>query len=119
MDSALQAAVGLMDGESTEPRVPFALETLRVLSSCTAEMFAWVRVADAGGKLDIDLCDAEGNVCVQMRGFSTRVLSARVKETGSLLAVPIWGSEQRPPGRERFRRTSRHRVRAAERGSAQ
>jgi len=32
-------------------------------------------------KLDIDLCDQEGNVCVQMQGFSSRVMAG---EMGSL-----------------------------------
>src|SRR5262245_41027415 len=80
MDGALQAAVGLIDdaSESNQPRLPFALETLRVISPCSQEMVAWVRYApgsQAAGavvKLNIDPCDERGNVCVQMRGFSSR-----------------------------------------------
>jgi acyl transferase domain-containing protein/enoyl-CoA hydratase/carnithine racemase/SAM-dependent methyltransferase len=82
MDSALQASIGLLIGESRDadkPRVPFLLDSLQVGSSCTAEMFAWVRYADgtspdAAGKVDIDVCDPQGNVCVRMRGFATRDL---------------------------------------------
>src|SRR6266700_1144300 len=78
MDGALQVAVGLIDGgpEPRQTRLPFALETLRIVSPCTREMFAWVRYA-AGSqttdnvlKLDIDLCDERGNVAAQMRGIS-------------------------------------------------
>ena len=105
MDGALQAAVGLIDAgsESNQSRVPFALESLRIVSPCTPEMFAWVRyspgsqAADKVVKVDIDLSDAQGNVCVQMRGFSARALSkesstiaASSTEIGSLLATPVW-----------------------------
>jgi acyl transferase domain-containing protein len=80
LDSALQASIGLIADASRvpdKPAVPFALETLRVLSPCTKEMLAWVRLS--GGsipgelEMDVDLCDAEGNVCVQMRGFVLRL----------------------------------------------
>jgi polyketide synthase PksL len=108
-DGALQAAVGLMDGlseGSCMPRVPFALDTLRIISPCTREMLAWVRCApgsqaeDKAIKLDIDLCDEQGNICVQMRGLSSRVMgkesitdAAQAKTTGSLLAIPVWQAE--------------------------
>ena len=106
MDGALQAAVGLIDDlseASSLPRVPFALDSLRIVSPCSREMVAWVRYApgnEAGDKvtkLDIDLCDERGNVCAQMRGLSSRVVgkesltnAAQAKTTGSLLAIPVW-----------------------------
>ena len=97
MDGALQAAIALMQSESAQPPLPFALETLRVFSPCTREMTAWVRVAAGSGenviKLDVDLCDARGNVCVQMHGFSSRVLRAAAVQAPAanrLLAVPVW-----------------------------
>ena len=114
MDGALQAAVGLLDASSPgEPRLPFALETLRVLAPCTAQMLAWVRVApkgDAGDgvvKLDLDLCDAGGNVCVQMRGLSTRPLA--MKEIGTLAATPYWQSRELPAA-DRGRAWAEHHV---------
>src|SRR5207244_5632231 len=84
MDSALQASIGLIDSSElpTRPPLPFALETLRIVSPCTQEMLAWVRYApgshadDRVIKLDIDLCDERGNVCVQMHGFSSRLAGA-------------------------------------------
>src|SRR5258707_10055277 len=105
MDGALQAAVGLIEVgvESSQTRLPFALESLRIVSPCTREMFGWVRcspgsqAADKVVKLDIDLCDDRGNICVQMQGFSSRVLSkdsstaaAQDQVIGSLLATPVW-----------------------------
>jgi len=106
MDGALQACVGLMNDSPegfTQPRLPFALDSLLIVSPCTQEMFAWVRyargsqAADKVVKLDIDVCDERGNVCVQMRGFSSRVLSQEISTTavqekaiGSLVAAPVW-----------------------------
>ncbi|HEX6100801.1 MAG TPA: beta-ketoacyl synthase N-terminal-like domain-containing protein [Thermoanaerobaculia bacterium] len=95
MDSALQASIGLLAGESGDsdkPRVPFLLDSLQVLSPCTAEMFAWVRYSDgtapgAAAKVDIDLCDPHGNVCVQLRGFATRDLDSRAHSPAPM-AVP-------------------------------
>ncbi|HET8773434.1 MAG TPA: SDR family NAD(P)-dependent oxidoreductase [Thermoanaerobaculia bacterium] len=104
MDAALQAsmALGELAEEAGSPKVPFALDTLRVIAPCTAEMTAWVRYAagsQAGDnlvKLDVDLCDERGNICVQMSGLSLRALSkelaaaAAEHATGSLLAIPAW-----------------------------
>ena len=104
MDGALQAAAGLFAISSeANPRLPFALDTLRVVSPCKPEMVAWVRLASgthAGSpapKLDIDLCDERGNVCVQMRGWSWRELTPQIKPVvgkrevdGTLLAIPVW-----------------------------
>ncbi|MES2824532.1 MAG: SDR family NAD(P)-dependent oxidoreductase [Pseudomonadota bacterium] len=113
MDSALQASIGFIGDLSqlpSQPSVPFALESVRIISACTKNMFAWVRYSpgsepeDKISKLDIDLCDEDGNICVQMRGFTSRVLSkdsnairalssAKSQATlGSLIAAPVWES---------------------------
>src|SRR5260370_513871 len=64
-DSALQACVGLVDASleaSNQPRVPYAMESLRIVANCSREMVAWLRYApgspagDAVVKIDIDLC---------------------------------------------------------------
>ena len=79
MDGAMQACVVLMEGVSggsRQSRSSFALDWLRMVSPCTPEMMAWVRyssgsqVGDTTVKIDIDLCDGQGNICVQMRGVS-------------------------------------------------
>jgi acyl transferase domain-containing protein/enoyl-CoA hydratase/carnithine racemase/acyl carrier protein len=101
MDGALQACVRLISSEgSYEPRLPFALETLRLLAPCTAEMVVWARYArgvqagDSIIKLDLDLCDSDGNVCVQLRGLSTRPLGREIRASAPavLLATPVWRS---------------------------
>jgi acyl transferase domain-containing protein/enoyl-CoA hydratase/carnithine racemase/acyl carrier protein/SAM-dependent methyltransferase len=92
MDGALQASVALMNDSAGLPRVPFALESLRVLAPCAAEMVAWVRYTPGGQnllKLDVDLCDGRGNVCAQFRGLSLRPLTTG-SLNGSLIAVPVW-----------------------------
>ena len=88
MDSALQGSLSLIgdpERASGQSSLPFALESLRMFSPCTDRMLAWVRHAPGGAarqdgaqasgalvKVDIDLCDPHGKVCVQMRGFSSR-----------------------------------------------
>jgi acyl transferase domain-containing protein/enoyl-CoA hydratase/carnithine racemase/acyl carrier protein/SAM-dependent methyltransferase/ribosomal protein S18 acetylase RimI-like enzyme len=112
-DGCLQAAIGLMIDLSSppaKPSVPFALESLRIIAACSADMLAWVRFAAGSGprdaviKLDIDLCDTQGNVCAQMRGFSARALqgapvhSAPTKGLQSF--VPVW-NPVRPEARSK------------------
>ena len=113
--SALQAAVGLFEGQLAidHLRLPSALDTLRILSPCRSEMVAWVRDARGGQageqvvKLDIDLCDERGNVCVQLHGLSLREPSQEIGTAaapppaiGSLLATPVWQArdEETPAG---------------------
>ncbi|MCP5007090.1 MAG: hypothetical protein GY941_24570, partial [Planctomycetes bacterium] len=89
MDAALQSSIGLMlekgvleyDNEAQRrPALPFALESLEILSPCSSEMYAWVHYSDGSAatdkvqKLDIDLCDEQGNVCVKMRGLTLQEL---------------------------------------------
>ncbi|MFZ5637099.1 MAG: polyketide synthase, partial [Pseudomonadota bacterium] len=86
-DSALQACVGLVCDPQRlpeRPLVPFALDAMRTLAPCEPEMTAWLRRAagsrpgDRVLKLDIDLCDAQGRVCVEFRGFAARVMETGV-----------------------------------------
>lgn len=98
MDGALQAATALLfdqDGISNQhPIVPFALSSLRIVAPCTTEMFAWARHArnspqsDKSARLDVDLLDQQGNLCVQIRGFMPRPLDKEI--FGSLLATRVW-----------------------------
>src|SRR6266508_1545678 len=81
MDGALQACVSLIDcssERSNQPRLPVALESLRIVSPCSREMVAWARYSpgsqavDEVIKLDLDLCGERGNIAVQMRGINWR-----------------------------------------------
>jgi len=130
LDSALQAALGLTADPSElsdRPRLPFALETLRITGPCGTEMVAWVRYAansrpsDSVVKVDIDLCDERGSVCVQMKGLSLRVASkelvavsqdgvevvgvaeahgsdsARAETIAVMMAAPVWQASELDP----------------------
>jgi polyketide synthase PksL len=85
LDSALQASLGLivdLNHVPRKPSLPFILESVRIVSACTREMMAWARYTEGShpedkiAQLDIDLCDQQGNVCVQMRGIASRVLES-------------------------------------------
>ena len=63
---------------------------------------------DAVRKLDIDVCDAAGHVCVQLRGFSARSVdgaagvrgveeAADAVRTGAVLLTPTWEATARQP----------------------
>ena len=87
IDCALQSCISLMvdlDNLPFQPLLPFALESVRILSACTKEMFVWARYVKGSKpgdkliKLDLDLCDQEGNICVQMHGFSSRTLEGEI-----------------------------------------
>ncbi|NJM14107.1 MAG: SDR family NAD(P)-dependent oxidoreductase [Bacteroidales bacterium] len=88
LDSALQASIGInmgagfdTNGTQMKPMLPFALEHIEVIDSCQETMWAWIRFANGSSassniqKLDIDLCDADGKVCVVLKGFSSRVVT--------------------------------------------
>jgi len=112
LDAALQSSLGLVDefrvalasGEVVQgaPPLPFALAELRLYAGCSSVMWAWARYAEDSGpgdavrKLDIDLCDDNGRVCVQMKGFSLhRAEEQTAPETsiGALLCRPVWREE--------------------------
>ena len=85
LDGALQASLGLVDdlaNISGSPMLPFALENIQVFASCTEEMFVWIRYAEGSKsgdnitKLDIDVCDADGIICAQLKGFTSKTFAA-------------------------------------------
>ncbi|MWV45370.1 SDR family NAD(P)-dependent oxidoreductase [Paenibacillus sp. HJL G12] len=79
VDAAFQATIGLKLGTGEiRSALPFALEELVLYGPCTAEMWAHIRRSPGSGsgdpvqKLDIQICDTEGNVRLRMRGFTSR-----------------------------------------------
>ncbi|MEW9702993.1 polyketide synthase dehydratase domain-containing protein, partial [Paenibacillus sp. SI8] len=74
LDSALQASIGLrMGSEDRKAALPFALREIEIIGRCTPKMWAWIRTSrnsqagDRVRKIDIDLCDEQGNVCIRMK----------------------------------------------------
>ncbi len=119
IDSALQACIGLMAaaGFSLLPGVqdtlpaalPFALDEMNFLAPIPNRVWAWIRPC-AGSqansrlqKLDIDLCDDDGQVCLRLHGFTSRVpemaATAPVADTtaqATLITMPAWHPVSRP-----------------------
>ncbi|PEA37028.1 hypothetical protein CON45_21555 [Priestia megaterium] len=90
MDSALQASIAFMIDSSDrlhpyKPILPFAIEELQILDKCEPNMWALLRYSEGASsdskvnKLDIDLCNDEGIICVRMRGVSSRVLEGDIQ----------------------------------------
>ncbi|MBX3709961.1 MAG: polyketide synthase dehydratase domain-containing protein, partial [Gammaproteobacteria bacterium] len=83
--SLLDAAIGvgiifrsLQEENASFPILPFSLDKITILKPFSPKMWALVRrnadVSNAIQKLDIDLCDEAGEVCVKIRGFTARIL---------------------------------------------
>jgi polyketide synthase PksN len=113
MDAALQAAIGLSlgsgDAAPLKPVLPYALQAMEFFGHCASEMWALIRYADGGvtgdklRKLDIDLCDVQGNVWVRLQGLASRALEGEVDlpgtQTGSgmLIFHPEWEEREIAP----------------------
>ncbi|NOU17196.1 MAG: SDR family NAD(P)-dependent oxidoreductase [Bacteroidales bacterium] len=126
MDGAFQASFSLtgnLTQNQIKPSFPFTVELIRIISASTEEMYAWVRHSegnypkDADAKLDIDLCDREGSVCVQMRGLSFQTMKVddattqkHDKKTETLLAVPMWKASEttEPSGANQIKYAEQH-----------
>lgn len=111
-DSALQASIGLkLNSGDEQLSLPFALQELEIFSPCTNKM--WVSVTsrpneDKIQRLDIDLCDEQGRVCVRIKGITSRLLEEGIQPpdgptslgnskatlNGALLMAPIWDRVQ-------------------------
>ncbi|WFE15879.1 type I polyketide synthase [Bacillus atrophaeus] len=101
LDSAFQASIGLKLGNrnssptESKAMLPFALQDIQIFRGCASAMWVHVRYSqgstaqDRVQKLDIDLCNEEGLVCVRMKGYSSRVLE---NETDGADAAPAIGT---------------------------
>lgn len=111
MDSALQGAIGLLNGDKpTRPSVPVALGQLDIIDRLQPAMWASIRYGNGGGpesktkKIDIDLCDDTGRICVQLKGLAARELAAdiarpdAVQETGMLMLRRVWTEQTASQG---------------------
>ncbi|MGW1373518.1 SDR family NAD(P)-dependent oxidoreductase [Streptomyces sp. NPDC002446] len=112
LDAALQATLGLAPGETGDApegtALPFTVREVQVLAPTPAEGWALVRRAaddrrDTGvRRLDIDLCDTRGNVCVRLLGFCTRMKPGPAPRTAepatppALLIQPDWRESAAP-----------------------
>jgi amino acid adenylation domain-containing protein len=103
MDAAVQATIGLYTGDtdgeaSLKPSLPFALGELEILSGCTPTMWALIRYSgdrtpgDRVRKMDIELCDDRGRICIRMKEFTSRFLEdgTDAAELETLMLEPSW-----------------------------
>jgi acyl transferase domain-containing protein/thioesterase domain-containing protein len=112
MDSAMQASISLMSvaGEMNNKilqAVPLSLQELDIFNRCSSAMWVLVRYSDDGikgnkvQKFEINLCDEQGNVCVRMKGVSSRILEGEISSAvpsgkiEKLMLEPFW-KEQAP-----------------------
>ena len=99
LDSALQASIGLgaLEDRPHQLALPFALQSLEIFAACTSSMWALVghsKGGSSGGKVqkvDVQLCDEKGNVCIIIWGLSFRVLDV-VKQScnETIMLRPHW-----------------------------
>ncbi len=113
MDSALQASIALgLSHTNHEIRVPFAIDEIEILSPCTGSMWAVIRYSgdsehnDITKKIDIDICDEMGNLCIRIKRFSSRTLNTDaqtepvlgsesiedndIQDVGNIMLAPVW-----------------------------
>lgn len=113
LDGALQASIGLttgFDGSITSPSLPFALQRLEVLGDCDTEMWAHIQYSagshsnDSMPRLDIDICNRQGTVCIRLKEFVTRRMQSHhapiqpadaietlaTRNTETMMFTPVW-----------------------------
>jgi acyl transferase domain-containing protein/aryl carrier-like protein/short-subunit dehydrogenase involved in D-alanine esterification of teichoic acids len=104
LDAAIQASAALMPDDAAGTAIPFAADSVEVFAPCAARMTAVLRGAPE--RLDVDVCDPSGAVCVRLRGLTSRLLrrssdAAPLGET--LLLKPVWEAFDLPAAPRRAR----------------
>ena len=103
MDSALQGAIALLmgqidmaDASTFKPVMPFAMGSLEVFASCTSTMWAVIGYSEGYGaddsilKLDIRLYNGHGQLCVLMKGYTSRELEAPEDAVVKSMLTRVW-----------------------------
>ncbi|ERM17719.1 SDR family NAD(P)-dependent oxidoreductase [Brevibacillus laterosporus] len=102
IDSALQASLGMNISFVSEKQlqrlgVPYAVDFVNIYSESPSEAYAWIRYSEGNApgnpirKLDISVFDAEGNVCAELGGLSSREFKERDTDSAPyLLYGPEW-----------------------------
>jgi thioesterase domain-containing protein/NAD(P)-dependent dehydrogenase (short-subunit alcohol dehydrogenase family)/acyl carrier protein len=121
MDLATGWAMGLVEGYTPEHLwVPVSYRAVRVFAPLTEEVVSHVRIVAQGGDtatFDVTLCDPDGRVLVEVRGFSIRRMAEGLRVT-----QPRAEAEALPPplspAEERLRHNIGQGIRAEEGGVA-
>ncbi|MFW2589660.1 type I polyketide synthase [Sagittula sp. SSi028] len=106
MDIATGWAMELIDGyQATHLWVPVRYAAVRVYRNLPDRVVSWVRNAADNradretAVFDVTLCDAEGNVCVDLRGFTIRKLASVsvLSATPALTAAEVRSTDDSAP----------------------
>ncbi|RZK38198.1 MAG: hypothetical protein EOO61_08170, partial [Hymenobacter sp.] len=103
MNTVLQMSMDLVsESELSTSRAnsssyTFSLQSLRVIFACVNDMVVWVRYSPNSdlnsqrAMLDIDLCDVDGNICVQIKDLMLQPVNETVNQQASVvLASPTF-----------------------------
>ncbi|XOV79526.1 MAG: amino acid adenylation domain-containing protein [Aestuariibacter sp.] len=97
MDAALQAGTLLIAGPGnlpTEGTLPFAMQKISIFRPVRPESLVRVQFSEGSSaqdkmvKMDVDIMDSEGVVCIQIQGFSVRKMAQR--NIGLYSAISTW-----------------------------
>lgn len=109
LDGALQASLALRmggSGEKKKPGLPFAVERVVIYGNSGQRNWVWVREAKGSGeqtrKLDIDVSNEQGEIWIQLEGFSDRAVGGGNKQEletdrGVLLVERVWEDAEALP----------------------
>ncbi len=115
LDAALHSAIALKLKDSPEFNavdVPYAIDSVQIFAPARELLWSFVRNEESS-KLDIDVCDRDGRVCVRFIGILTRPGAALHKASGiaapstiefrpALDFMPVWDNlaldTRLPPG---------------------
>ncbi|NUU25391.1 MAG: SDR family NAD(P)-dependent oxidoreductase, partial [Streptomycetaceae bacterium] len=97
VDSAMQCMRLLADptGEGGVGLV-FAIKEVEVLGRCATRMWAWVRHGEDASRIDLDLVDDGGRVCLALRGITGRRTEPAARATTpdaqspAVTLLPVW-----------------------------
>lgn len=112
LDAALQATIGLSlpvesisdsivpENVDSKIQLPFSIDKVEVYKECNKQMYAVIQT-DRGlmndgnlKKINIDICDLQGNICVRLKRVTFRVYDAKQKQAGNknqkMMFVPEW-----------------------------
>ncbi|MFI0463376.1 amino acid adenylation domain-containing protein [Saccharopolyspora sp. 5N102] len=96
VDSAMQC-MRLLVGSGDEDRdvgLVFSIKKAEIFAPCSEKMWAWVRWSDDArdaGRIDIDLADDRGKVCLALRGITgRRTARTAAPDEGAVALLPTW-----------------------------
>jgi acyl transferase domain-containing protein/tryptophanase/acyl carrier protein len=114
IDSVLQSAIALatgLDPAAGQSCTPLGLQSIQVLAPCAREMYAWMRHSRASAaedetiRLNVDMMDSEGAVCIQMKSLAFANAKRRIAAEGqdehfTALLDSLYASTMEPSKRD-------------------